>query len=113
MQHEMNVLALVKNSERYVFLYDDDSTESVLQKLGQFAADEDLSFSWYDAAVLSQKVRRLKEETIAKTSAVPAPLAPLAPLAPPSAQPQSEPDPQRESVPLPGLRFRGSGRFLP
>ena len=109
----MNVLALVKNSERYVFLYDDDSTESVLQKLGQFAADEDLSFSWYDAAVLSQKVRRLKEETIAKTSAVPSPLAPLAPLAPPSAQSQPEPDPQRESAPLPGLRFRGSGRFLP
>ena len=47
MQQEMNVLALVKNSERYVFLYDDDSTEAVLQKLGQYAADKDLSFSWW------------------------------------------------------------------
>ena len=52
MQREMNVLALVKNSERYVFLYDDDSTEAVLQKLGQYAADKDLSFSWYDACLL-------------------------------------------------------------
>ena len=57
MQREMNVLALVKNSERYVFLYDDDSTESVLQKLGQYAADKELSFSWYDAAVLGKKIR--------------------------------------------------------
>ena len=116
MQREMNVLALVKNSERYVFLYDDDSTESVLQKLGQYAADEELSFSWYDAAVLSQKVRRLKEETIAKTSAVPSSSAPSSSSitsAPASAVSQPEPDARPESVPLPGLRFRGSGRFLP
>jgi len=118
----MNVLALVKNSERYVFLYDDDSTESVLQKLGQYAADEELSFSWYDAAVLSQKVRRLKEETIAKTSAVPSSSSSSSSLsssspsitsAPASAVSQPEPDARPESVPLPGLRFRGSGRFLP
>ena len=106
----MNVLALVKNSERYVFLYDDDSTESVLQKLGQYAADEELSFSWYDAAVLSQKVRRLKEETIAKTSAVPSSSASSAPA---STVSQIEPAARPESVPLPGLRFRGSGGFLP
>jgi len=109
----MNVLALVKNSERYVFLYDDDSTESVLQKLGQYAADEELSFSWYDAAVLSQKVRRLKEETIAKTSAVPSSSASSASSAPASTVSQLEPAARPESVPLPGLRFRGSGGFLP
>jgi len=109
-QREMNVLALVKNSERYVFLYDDDSTESVLQKLGQYAADVELSFSWYDAAVLSQKVRRLQEETIAKTSAVP---SSSTPSTPPSVVSQPEPVSRRESVPLPGLRFRGSGGFLP
>ena len=59
MQRGMNVLALVKDSERYVFLYDDDSSGSVLQTMGRYAADTDLSFTWYDAAVLSQKVRRL------------------------------------------------------
>ncbi len=113
MQREMNVLALVKNSERYVFLYDDDSTESVLQKLGQYAADEELSFSWYDAAVLSQKVRRLKEETIAKTSAVP---SSSSPAAPPSPSPTTAPPPpslgtQPQSAPMPGLRLRGVGRL--
>jgi hypothetical protein len=58
----MNVLALVKGSERYVFLYDDESLRSLLQTLGRYAADPELSFSWYDAAILSQKVRRIRDE---------------------------------------------------
>ena len=58
----MNVLALVKGTERYVFLYDDESARCLLQTLGRFAADTELSFTWYDAAILSQKVRRLSEE---------------------------------------------------
>jgi hypothetical protein len=62
MQRGVNVLALVKDGERYVFLYDDDSSAALLQTLGRYAADPELSFSWYDAAVLSQKVRRLKRE---------------------------------------------------
>ena len=62
MPRSMNVLALVKGSERYVFLYDDDSPGVLLQQLGRFAADSELSFTWYDAAVLSQKVRRMKQE---------------------------------------------------
>lgn len=58
----MNVLALVKGTERYVFLYDDESQRALLQTMGRYAADADLSFTWYDAAVLSQKVRRLRDE---------------------------------------------------
>ena len=62
MQQGVNVLALVKDSERYIFLYDDESPQALLQQLGRFAADPELSFSWYDAAVLSQKVRRLCQQ---------------------------------------------------
>ena len=62
METEVIVLALVKESERFVFLYDDDSSEELLETLGHFAADTELSFTWYDAAVLSQRVRRLCEE---------------------------------------------------
>lgn len=61
-QRGMNVLALVKGSERYVFLYDDASPDAVLQTIGRYAADPELSFTWYDAAVLSQKVRKLKRD---------------------------------------------------
>ena len=62
-QKEMNVLALVKESERYVFLYDEESPASLLQTLGRYAADKELSFTWYDAALLSQKVRRLQRKS--------------------------------------------------
>lgn len=55
---DINVIALVKGEERYVFLYDDDSREQALQTLARQAANPALSFSWYDAAVLAQKVRQ-------------------------------------------------------
>jgi hypothetical protein len=55
---DINVVALVKGSERYVFLYDDDSRAEALRMLGRYASNPDLSFTWYDAAVLSQKVRQ-------------------------------------------------------
>ena len=57
MDRSLNVLALVKDGERFIFLYDDQSSPQVLQTLGRFAADPELCFTWYDAAVLSQKVR--------------------------------------------------------
>ena len=57
MSQDINVLALVKGSERYVFLYDDASRAETLRVLGRFASNPDLSFTWYDAAVLSQKIR--------------------------------------------------------
>lgn len=59
---DINVLALVKGPERYVFLYDDESRAELLRVLGRFASrkvgENALSFTWYDAAVLSQKVRQ-------------------------------------------------------
>jgi len=64
MERGINVVALVKDTERYIFLYDNDSAPALMQTLGRFAGDPDLSFSWYDAAVLSQKVRRLNRELV-------------------------------------------------
>lgn len=61
MQRSVNILALVKDGERYVFLYDEDSSDELLDTLGKYAADDELSFTWYDAAMLSQRVRRLQE----------------------------------------------------
>ena len=58
MNQEVNVLALVKGKERYVFLYNDSNQSELLRTFGRYASDPELSFSWYDAAVLSQKLRR-------------------------------------------------------
>ncbi|HUG20618.1 MAG TPA: hypothetical protein VMM56_16640 [Planctomycetaceae bacterium] len=63
MHREVNVLALVKGEERFVFLYDEQSIDTLLEQLGSHAADPELSFTWYDAAVLSQRVRNLRKQS--------------------------------------------------
>ncbi len=68
MSNDINILALAKGEERYIFLYNEDSRNEALRTLGRYASNTDLSFSWYDAAVMSQKVRNTKpdqEETAA------------------------------------------------
>ncbi len=67
MTQDINVLALVKGEERYIFLFDDANRSEALRTLGRYASNPDLSFSWYDAAVLSQKIR-------ATATAAPAPV---------------------------------------
>jgi hypothetical protein len=72
---DINVLALVKGSERYIFLFDDEHKADALRQLGRFASNPELSFSWYDAAVLSQRIRQAAqpaaEESEAATPAHP------------------------------------------
>ncbi len=65
---DINVLALVKGKERYIFLYNDGNRSKALRVLGRYASNKDLSFSWYDAAVLSQKIRRQHEKKMAPES---------------------------------------------
>ena len=62
MSQDINVLALVKGSERYVFLYDDANRAEALRVLGRYASNPELSFTWYDAAVLSQKIRQESQQ---------------------------------------------------
>ena len=61
MDQEVNVLALVKGDQRFVFLFDDDNGDETLRQLARFAANPELDFSWYDAAMLSQKIRETVE----------------------------------------------------
>jgi len=56
-QYPLNVLAIAKDGERFLFLYDDDSVEELIRVLGQYAADTELNFSWYDAALLSKRIK--------------------------------------------------------
>ncbi len=41
MSQDINVLALVKGAERYVFLYDDSSRAETLRMLGRYASNPD------------------------------------------------------------------------
>jgi hypothetical protein len=57
MGQEFNVLALMKGQEHYIFVYDDDSRQQLLDALRDQAADPGLGLNWFDAAVLIQKAR--------------------------------------------------------
>jgi hypothetical protein len=70
---DINVVALVKGEERYIFLFNDSQKSETLRTLGRYASDPRLSFSWYDAAVLSQKVRSASKANSAG-SEIPLPL---------------------------------------
>jgi hypothetical protein len=54
---EFNVLALIKGQERYIFVYDDESRQPLIEAFRDQAADPRLSLTWFDAAVLTQKAR--------------------------------------------------------
>ncbi len=60
---DINVLALAKGEERYLFLFNDDSRAETLRMLGRYASNPELSFSWYDAAVMSQKIRATRKSS--------------------------------------------------
>jgi hypothetical protein len=57
MTRELNVLALFKGDERYIFVYDDDSREALIDDIRHRAADPAVPINWFDAAVLTERVR--------------------------------------------------------
>ena len=57
MHRELNILALIKGNERYVFVYDDESRTPLIDAFRDQAADPRLSLTWFDAAVLTDKAR--------------------------------------------------------
>jgi hypothetical protein len=58
---ELNVLALFKGSERYIFVYDDDSRDELIDDIRDKAADPATPVNWFDAAVLTERVRNHQE----------------------------------------------------
>jgi hypothetical protein len=63
---DIHIQALVKGEERYIFVFKDSTRADMLRTLGKFASDPDLSFSWYDAACLSNRVRTGDKECTGK-----------------------------------------------
>ena len=57
MEKEVNVLALVKGDEKFIFLFDDENKDETLRQLARFASNPEIDFTWYDAAMLSNKIR--------------------------------------------------------
>ena len=51
---DTRVLALVKDEERYIFVYTDSTRRDLLRCLSRWAADKELSLTWNDAFHLRQ-----------------------------------------------------------
>jgi hypothetical protein len=55
---DLNILALVRGNETYLWLYHDHQLADVQRSLGRFASNPDLAFTWYDAAVCAARARQ-------------------------------------------------------
>jgi hypothetical protein len=56
-RREFNVLALVKDNERYVYVYDDNSLPTLIEAIRGQAADPSFRLNWFDASILTQRAR--------------------------------------------------------
>jgi hypothetical protein len=54
---ELNVLALIKGEERFIFVYDDQSKDDLIADIRDKASDPAVALNWFDAAVLTERVR--------------------------------------------------------
>jgi len=55
--NELNILALVKGPEHYIFIYDDEGRPDLIDNFRDLAADPEVNLSWFDAMVLTTKAR--------------------------------------------------------
>jgi hypothetical protein len=56
-RREFNVLALVKDNEQYVYVYDDKSLPALLEAIRDQAADPGFCLNWFDASILTQRAK--------------------------------------------------------
>ena len=59
---DINLLILIKNEDKYIFIFEDHQAKEVLRTLGKFAANPELNFNWHDAAKLSRAVRNITKD---------------------------------------------------
>lgn len=63
MNGDLNAVCLAKGEHRFMLLFDDANRVEAMRTLGRWATSPDLpEFSWYDAAVLSQRIRALPDK---------------------------------------------------
>ncbi len=58
MSPDLNVLALFKGPERFIFVYDDPSRDALIAAVRDAAADPNVGLNWFDAAVLTERARQ-------------------------------------------------------
>ena len=56
---DMIVVCLVKGQERYAWNFVASRRDEAIRSTGRMAADPDLSFTWYDVALVAKKMREM------------------------------------------------------
>ncbi len=67
--NDLNVLALFKGEERFIFVYDDASRGELLDAIRDLAADPATPLSWFDAAVLTERAKQQAVQAAANDEA--------------------------------------------
>ena len=57
----VKTVKFIKGCETYLFFYLAGQETEVLRSFGRHASDRDLSFTWYDAAVLGNEIRKARK----------------------------------------------------
>lgn len=70
MASEVNVLALFKGAEKFIYVYDDESRDAVIDVIREAAADPHVAVNWFDAAVLTERARQQGMESKPRSSRV-------------------------------------------
>jgi hypothetical protein len=62
MDNDLNVLALFKGAERFIFVFDDAGRQEALDAIRDKAADPSVSLNWSDAAMLIERAKQVGEQ---------------------------------------------------
>ena len=54
---DIHIACVVRGVDKYTILYRNDTKNDALRVLGRWASDPALTFTWYDAAMLSKVIR--------------------------------------------------------
>lgn len=49
--------SITRGGETFMFIYRDETRTEMLRQLGRMASDNETSFDWYDAAIVSERIR--------------------------------------------------------
>jgi hypothetical protein len=68
MAHDVNVVALLKGHDRYIYVFDEDSRQQLIDAVRDQASDPKHLLSWFDAAVLTERIRQIRNRTNSTTA---------------------------------------------
>ena len=61
MSEAINIIGRIRGSEQYMLIVEDGEWAAALRAIGRWAVNPELVFTWYDAAVMSERIKDLRQ----------------------------------------------------